>query len=203
MIYFQTKPDVVFAAILDEALASGLAEVNLISIEQDQEAWEGIFPVSADWVSPDTAVLVIKQLMAVTQDGLVYRIPETHWVLLYECLTAYCAIHNDLVEEEPHCRTSVGSFQLSYIDCEAMIPMYFWDTDFLFTSDPLDFVHPEGCGMEKKKGGGLTENLSSNLENLEVVTDLAWNEPDPDEFFGPGSVRYPDTGDEEEERVGL
>ena len=66
MIYFQTKPDEVFLAILDEALAGGLAEVNLISIEEDLEAWEGIFPVSADWVTPDSAVLVIKQLIALT-----------------------------------------------------------------------------------------------------------------------------------------
>ena len=202
MIYFQTKPDEVFGAILEEALASGLAEVNLISIEEDLEAWEGIFPVSADWVTPDSAVLVIKQLIALTPKGLVYRIPETHWVLLYECLTMYCAMHNDQVDEEPQGRTSVGAYQLSYLDCEAMIRMYFWDTDFLFTSDPMGLSHTEECGMEKNKGDQLTEILSCNVENLEVVQELTWHEPEPDEFFGPGSVQYPDTGEEEQEHIG-
>ena len=41
MIYFQTKPDAVFEAILKEAFASEASEIQLLSDDGAIDSWEG------------------------------------------------------------------------------------------------------------------------------------------------------------------
>ena len=44
MIYFQTKPDAVFEAILKEAFTSEASEIQLLSDDGAIDSWEGLYP---------------------------------------------------------------------------------------------------------------------------------------------------------------
>lgn len=194
MIYFQTKPDSVFSAILEEALQSGLAEATLIAQEEDCESWEGLFPVCANWFTPQMAVLAVKQLLQACQDPRVYRIPDTYWLLVYECLSTFCAAHNDFIEDEREAQKTVGPFRLGYLDCGSMVQIYFWDTDFLMhaNSNITLALCPCDDQMETERTKDEENGWPPVMGKLEPVEEVLWRVEAPDEFFHSESDQYPD-----------
>jgi hypothetical protein len=105
----------------------------------------------------------------------VYRPTDYHWLLLYEVLQNYCVIHNDLAPAAPKGWRPVGKFKLREIDFNALVDLYFWDTDFLL-------VPPRGCSTD-------TEDLQ-----LERIEPSRWEDKTVPEnsLFNPASLRYPD-----------
>ena len=193
MIYFQTKPDAVFEAILKEALASEASEIQLLLDDGVIDSWEGLYPETSQRLCPYEAVRVLVQLSAAVSDSHVYRLTDLHWLVLYETLKNFCATHNDLLDDFDQHTRPVGDYKIGEVDGEALVTIYFWDTDFLFCN-------------RKKTGAGQTSNArrcndaeeSSSEQGivipaLEPVSELGWIVREP--LFQAGSTRYPDYGD--------
>jgi len=200
VIYFRTKPDAAFEAILQEALLSEMTEVKMLADGGAIDSWEGLYPYTSVACSPYTAIRMMGQLLAATRDASVYLLTDIHWLLLYECLQNFCAIHNELVEDDAQALRTIGAFRIGQVDEEAMITIYFWDTDFLLRSlsdeDDL-FANDE---FDEEPEPETTHNLLDDSEEaeiplLEIVEDVAWIVPDPAAFFRTGSIEYPDIGE--------
>ena len=87
-------------------------------------------------------------------------------------LQNFCVIHNDLAPAAPKGWLPVGEFKLSEIDFDALVDIYFWDTDFLIA--PM-LPHKE-------------------LETLPLVPiqPTLWTDSGTeDDLFNPISLRYP------------
>ena len=193
MIYFQTKPDAVFEAILKEAFASEASEIQLLSDDGAIDSWEGLYPETAQRLCPYEAVRVLVQLSAAVNDAHVYRLTDLHWLVLYETLKNFCATHNDLLDDFDQRTRPVGEYNIGEVDGEALINIYFWDTDFLL------------CNREETQGGQAsnphqrddTEETPPGqdvvIPALEPVDELGWIVREP--LFLAGSTRYPDYGD--------
>jgi hypothetical protein len=126
---------------------------------------------------------------------MVYRIAESQWLMLYECLENFCAELNDVAPSQPTGLLPVGNYQLAEIDFAALIALYFWDTEFLV---PLDEIKP--VGLTGSQGNGLTEDLAGYAHGwradaddlrIEKVEVPAWGDNEL-QRFSPGSHRYPD-----------
>ena len=121
-----------------------------------------------------------------------------HWLVLYECLQNFCVMHNELLEDDLHALRSIGAFRMGQVDGEAVVAIYFWDTDFLFRSVSEDVSCFENDASGEGVENDLTKDFSEDLEKgdvpmLEVVDEVAWIIPEPSAFFRTGSTQYPDT----------
>ena len=193
MIYFQTKPDAVFEAILKEALASEASEIQLLSDDGAIDSWEGLYPETSQRLCPYEAVRVLVQLSAAVNDAHVYRVTDLHWLVLYETLRNFCATHNDLLDDFDQRTRPVGDYKIGEVDGEALVTIYFWDTDFLFcnrketwagqTSNPRRYADTEESSPEQ----------DVVIPVPEPVDELGWIVREP--LFQPGSTRYPDFGE--------
>ena len=196
MIYFQTKPDAVFEAILKEAFTSEASEIRLLSDDGAIDSWEGLYPETSQCLCPYTTVRVLAQLLAAMNDSQVYRLNDLHWLVLYETFKNFCATHNDLLDDFNQHTRPIGDYQIGKVDGEALIKIYFWDTDFLFcrrgeTWGDRQEIDP--CQQD-----GTEENLwdqDAVIPALEPVSELGWIVGAPNEYFRSGSTRYPDYSD--------
>ena len=182
MIYFQTKPDAVFEAILKEAFASEASEIQLLSDDGAIDSWEGLYPETAQRLCPYEAVRVLVQLSAAVNDLHVYRLTDLHWLVLYETLKNFCATHNDLLDDFDQHTRPVGDYQIGEVDGEALVTIYFWDTDFLLST-------PRQCADREES----SSEQDVVIPALELVDELGWIVREP--LFQSGSTRYPDYGD--------
>lgn len=195
MIRFQRKPDRVFTAILHEALETELDQIREL-IGGGPEDWSAMSPRLPRCFTPQTAAAAIEQLLAASRDAAVYQITDYHWLILYECLRAYCQWHNDIAAEQPERLLPVGEFRIGEIDFDDVVDLYFWDTDFLF--DPLTL---ERLGPEARQSLTISDEAFAIAQGLQPHPDELrmerweepeWEEGEAEELFRPGSRRYPD-----------
>ena len=75
---------------------------------------------------------MLAQLSAAMNDSSsLSRVTELHWLVLYETLKNFCATHNDLLDDFDQRTRPVGDYNIGEVDGEALVNIYFWDTDFL------------------------------------------------------------------------
>ena len=129
---------------------------------------------------------VLEHLLGISQALAVYRIAESQWLLLYECLENYCAELNNVAPNQPDGLLPVGDDRLAEIDFDAVVGLYFWDTDFLA---PPGGIEPVGVT------GSHGWHADSDELHVEKVEDPAWGEGET-RWFRAGSRRYPDLLDE-------
>jgi hypothetical protein len=148
------------------------------------EAWREVYPLSATCF---TAALARETLL----DLLVkLRLPEAyvptayHWLLMYECLQVQIEVLNDLplpalVAQLTTLATAHDALYLSlppraqgvegfYIDFDALIDTYFWDTDFLLDAERFARLSAEAktqLGFSPSVFG-VTQGLAPHPEEL-------------------------------------
>ncbi len=196
MIYFQTKPDAVFEAILKEAFTSEAAEIRLLSDDGAIDSWESLYPETSQCLGPYMSVLVLAQLFAAMNDSRVYRLTDLHWLVLYETLNNFCATHNDLLDDFSQHTRPIGDYKIGEVDTKALIKMYFWDTAFLFCNRGEmwgDRQETDSCQQDDTEENVWEQDAA--IPALELVSELGWIVGEPNEYFRPGSTRYPDYGD--------
>lgn len=113
-----------------------------------------------------------------------YRISESQWLLLYECLANYCVELNDVAPGRPDGLLPVGDYYLAEIDFDAVVGLYFWDTEFLT---------PPGrpAPGENPPADAHGWHADSDALHIEKVEGPVWGAGDA-QSFRPGSRRYPD-----------
>jgi hypothetical protein len=173
MLYFARKPDLVFTAILHTALESEGESIKG-SLNNDVDLWEACYPESSRYFTAATCLDVLTQLFCASRDPIVYCPTDYHWLLLYEVLQNFCVIHNDLAPAAPKGWRPVGQFKLNEIDFDALVDIYFWDTDFLIA--PMQRPYRQ---LEEFPILPIEPSLWSN------------NRPE-NSLFNPVSLRYPD-----------
>jgi hypothetical protein len=174
MLYFAHKPDAVFIAILHAAVESESESIKGFA-ERDLDLWEGCYPESSRYFTSGAGFHILTEMYCAIRDPIVYRPTDYHWLLLYEVLQNYCVIHNDLAPAAPKGWRPVGEFKLREIDFDALVELYFWDTDFLLAP---------------------TQRCSTDAEDLtlELIEPSRWEDKTMREtgLLNPASLRYPD-----------
>ncbi len=196
MICFHTKPDAVFEAILQEALLGEASEIQWLSDDGAIDSWEGVYPETSQRLSLYAAVRVFMQLLAAMRDAHVYRLADLHWLVLYEALKNFCATHNDLLDECDQPTRLLGAYRVGAIDGEALVEIYFWDTDFLLRGEE------DACGeghdadaCQRDVTEGETEEREDRIPALQPVSEPGWIVPEPGQYFRAGATWYPDHGE--------
>ena len=158
--------------------------------------WPAPYPLAARCFSLDLAGVTLAQLLTAIRAPGLYQLTDYHWLLLYDGLRVYCALHNDAAREAPTTTLPVGPYQIGPIDFDAVVDQYFWDTDFLLESPTLTELRPEGrqsLGVADEVFG-IAQGLPPHPEELSLTrwAGPGWEEPGgQDEAEGAWIPQYP------------
>src|SRR5262245_481574 len=170
------------------------------------DAWREAYPLSATCFTPELARTTLVDLVEKLRLPEEYVPTDYHWLLLYECLQEQIAALNDaplppLVNLLSALATAQDALYLTLpprsqgvagfsIDFDALVDMYFWDTDFL-----LDAEHFARLDPDAKASLGFSPSVFG------VIQGLA---PHPDELvLRRAEDGEPPSESEQEEDEGL
>ncbi len=193
MLRFATKTDGVFTAILHDSLEDMRDTLADLDTDAD-DFWTAQYPNATLCFTVGSAVFTLDQLLTASRDLQAYRLTDYHWLLIYDCLRVYCDIHNDNAKEAPQGALPVGPYRIGPIDFDALVDLYFWDTDFLVDHATLAGLGPEGReSMDiSNEVFGIAHGLPPHPQELKIIP---WGEPGWDEEDeqpqGPLIPQYP------------
>ncbi len=188
MLRFAQRPDSVFLAILREALE----DLHETLTDLEAEDWPAQYPTAARCFGSALARTTLGQLLTASRADQLYQPTDYHWLLLYDCLRVYCDIHNDDAQEAPTQTLPVGPYQIGPIDFDALVDLYFWDTDFLLEGHTLAGLGPDGRMSVDVADEvfGISQGLPPHPDGLRLTM---WSEPcrEGAEASGPVILQYP------------
>ena len=199
MLHFASRPDPIFTAIIHEAMA----DTHRLLTDPDtnpgeaEGIWRDDYSSAAECFPLPLAVYTLDRLLAASMDPItVYGITDYHWLLLYDCLDAFCEVHNDYAEESQDGVFPVGPYEIGQIDFNAIVDHYFWDTDFLMDAPTRASLDPETqrvMGLSPETFG-ISQKLPPHHEELKYETlaqPRCGNEPLMEQAEGRRIPKYP------------
>ena len=160
-----------------------LASDEVIALDLP-EAWREAYPRLAACFTPELARATLVDLVEKLRLPEEYVPTDYHWLLLYECLQEQIAALNEdplppLVNLLTALATAQDALYLTlptrskddadfHIDFDALVDMYFWDTDFLLDAEHFAQLSPDAKA-----------NLGFSPSVFGVIQGLA---PHPDEL---------------------
>jgi hypothetical protein len=192
MLRFARRPDPIFLAILHAALDD--VQETLTDLEAGD--WPAQYPTAVRCFSRDLARTTLGQLLTASRAKQLYQLTDYHWLLLYDCLRVYCEIHNDYAREAPTQTMPVGPYQIGAIDFDALLDLYFWETDFLLGGPILAGLGPDGRKSidVSDEAFGISQGLPPHSDELKLTrwAGLGWEESGEEgEAGGPVIPEYP------------
>jgi hypothetical protein len=165
------------------------------------DAWREAYPRSATCFTPELAQATLVDLVDKLRLPEEYVPTDYHWLLMYECLQGQIEALNDapvlpLVGLLTTMATAQDALYLTLppraqevagfsIDFEALVDMYFWDTDFLLDAEQFARLDPDA-----KASLGFSPSVFG------VIQGLA---PHPDELVLRRSEAFGPTREAEQE----
>lgn len=191
MLHWQTRPDPVLTAIVDEALRMALDCARLFR-DGVLTDLAGAYPEAARCFTLARWIEEVEKLRAANLSRTVFRPTDYHWLILHEILEQFSETYNDDPGEPiVHAGTTIRA-----LDFAAIVGSFFWDLDFL-----IPFEELSGLGLEGRRQLGInaeTVGLAAGLAphpeelRLEEVTEPRWIVPEEGEaLFVPGCGTYP------------
>ena len=151
VISLRRFPSPLTAAATESVIAClEIAADVVIDLDRPDE-WREAYPLAATCFTPALARATLLDLVAKLRLPEEYVPTEYHWLLMYECLKTLIEVLNDeplpslaaqlttlataqdaLYLSLPTRAKDVAGFQINF---DALVDMYFWDTDFLLDAE--------------------------------------------------------------------
>jgi hypothetical protein len=175
-----------------------LASDEVVDVDRP-EAWQEAYPRSAMCFTPALAQATLVDLVDKLRLPEEYVPTDYHWLLLYECLQGQIEQLNDdplspLVNLLTALATAQDALYLTLparskgsadfsIDFDALVDMYFWDTDFL-----LDAEHFAQLAPDAKASLGFSPSVFGVIQGLAPHPDelVLRRAEEQEEDEGPG-----------------
>lgn len=207
MLRFQESPDPAFVAILATAL-----EARADWLEDHYVNDPNLFP-PGEWtrecprlhrsLTLEQAIAQQRLLRGALIETTLYMPTDMQFLVLYDALEHFTDLYNDDMKLPIECRElRYGPYPIEYIDFDAIVEIFFWDTDFLINLPHGATVHPfiqqELSGSAIRAFSGRT----AQLEDLQLEVEMDEKAVPPDQatsFYEPEkSQDYPFSDDHDE-----
>lgn len=197
MLRFQKNPDKIFTEVLEAAFTFIIDEIEDIPSHE----LKCFLPHSARQFTKNSAVNVLKDLIKYNKAPGLWRLTDYHYLLIYDSLETFCAegivdeIMNNIKKNQPILKRN--GFKVWSIDFDALIDIYFFDTDFLMNPEifvNLSKEHKDQLGFSKEFFGITTGMKPHPAElKIELYEEGEFIPEDPDSScFRINSREYPD-----------
>jgi len=206
MLRFQTSPDKIFMAILQDGITLMIDQLNTVKSsmnysEDRRSVLENLLPFADRVFNYETALKTLKRMLVCHRRPGLYYLNDYHYLLLYDTLQCLCEVHNVRVKEassinEKKRASKVGGYYIEEINFDYLIDIYFYDIDFLINSETM-----RELGIEERKGLGINDETFGISQGLaphpeELAVKIIKNEKPilmiQSGLWGPSSRVYPD-----------
>ena len=206
MLRFQTLPDKPFMAIVTKSIEMMLEQIEefIFEVEDEHEGksnFKWLLPNVSRVFNIQTAFNTLRKMLECLERPSMYHINDYHYLLLYDTLDHFCAVHNDMIKhinnpKEKDEYSMIGDYYIEMIRFNDIVDIYFFDTDFL--SDSKTMLE---LGMDARKDMSLSnesfaisQGLAPHPEELKIKMYKKEKAviQEPSDFFGPKSKIYPD-----------
>lgn len=190
MLNFQTRPDRVFLAILQEALQGAWEELDFAPTDgAADEHYRVLYPELTRFFERGELVEVLDHLLQAQRQPAMYEITDYHWLVLHECLEVFCDLYNDGALDDDG---RVGPYIIDTIDFSAIVERFFWDIDFQWGSALLEAEErAPGRVQASRQAWKIAAGLRPDPEDLRMTAISGSAEEiwpaDPDEQPMPES----------------
>jgi hypothetical protein len=173
-----------------------LAADEVLDVDRPEAWWEA-YPLAATCFTPELARTTLVDLVEKLRLPEEYVPTDYHWLLMYECLQNQIAQLNEdpllpLVNLLTTLATAQDALYLTLparskggagfsIDFDALVDMYFWDTDFLLDAEQFAQLSPDAkanLGFSPS-AFGVTQGLAPHPDEL-VLKRAEEDEPTRD-----------------------
>jgi hypothetical protein len=168
-----------------EIVVSCLEIAADVMVELDHlDEWRAAYPLSATCFTPVLARATLLDLVEKLRLPEEYMPTDYHWLLMYECLQIQIEVLNDmlipdLITQLTALATAQDTLYLTLptrskggagfsIDFDALVDMYFWDTDFLLDAEQFARLTPDAkanLGFSPS-AFGVTQGLAPHPDEL-------------------------------------
>jgi hypothetical protein len=182
MLRFQTPLTAAAREIVVYCLE--VASDEIVDLYEDHEAWAAAYPLASACFTQELARSVLLDVLEKLDAPEWYMPTDYHWLLMYECLKEHIALFNDgpVPSVVTRLRTLASDQDTTYlhllkrsrgtagvwIDFDAFITMYFWDTDFLMDAGVFGHLTPDAKQQLGFSGEvfGVTHALTPHPDEL-------------------------------------
>jgi len=190
MLYFATKPDPLFTALVDAALTEAHSWAD------DSRRWlTWAHHVAEGFPNHDAPRIAILKLHSAHRKSAVYRMSHFFWILLYDSLAAYAMRHNTHLSRKPgiHADTMplIGTYRCGPIQMPSIVATFWWDLG-CFPDAALDRALIPPPSTHRARGG--PERYAPAADGLVEIAGPKWaTNPDAAELKTPGLTvpQYP------------
>src|SRR5215510_12224434 len=153
-----------------------LAADEVVDVDHP-DAWREACPLSATCFTPELARATLVDLVEKLRLPEEYVPTDYHWLLMYECLQGQIeALNDDPLPRLGNLLTALATAQDALyltlparskgdagfsIDFDALVDMYFWDTDFLLDAEQFARLRPT-----EKAHLGLSPSVFGVIQGL-------------------------------------
>lgn len=206
MLRFAKAPDAVFQAILRDGLSYAIDFISDMRSASDdvalsREEFICYFPAAGKVFPPRLAVETLRNLFRCLDRPEIYYLNDYHYLLLYDVLDFLADVHNDGIAVSRSKRDKknmafVDPFYIERIDFDGIIELFFFDIDFLTSSDVMlnipswfkQTYNPEAFALSQ----GLLPHPEELALNVDTIEDPFVYKVTVPRYFGPKSKVYPD-----------
>lgn len=183
MLYFATKPDPLFNALVDTALGDAL------SWAEDSRRWRTCARhVVEGFPNHDGLRTAVPRLRSAHRKTAAHRMSHVFWVLLYDVLAAYTACHNAQIPRRPgvlvDAMPTIGPYRCGPIRLPSIVATFWWDL-WCFPEATLDPTLVPPPANHRARGG--PERYAPAAAGLVEIAHPRWAaNPDTADLATPG-----------------
>ncbi|MCF6158883.1 MAG: hypothetical protein E3K32_09995 [wastewater metagenome] len=155
---------------------------------EDDDAMSNFYERTRELFTREELLLQVKNLLSAHKSNNLFRLTDYHFLILHDVIYQTIELHNDLTLEGE----SIFDNLDEDIDFDTLIETFFWDEDFLVSSDIFDEL-----ALDTRKQMGFNEEIFSIVYGLKphpcelrleiINTPYNWEAPN---IYRPGET-YP------------
>jgi len=193
MLKFSRKPDKIFT----EILGSSFTFVLDIIADCSEDNFECLLPYASRNLSKEAAIGVLRELIKYNKASGLWELNDYHYVLIYDVLKVFCNAMKEIAKDSTEPILALNKCKIWEIDFEALVAVYFPDTDFLMSPDLIVNLPAEVKQKLaiRKETFGVAMGMRVHPEELKVKLheegDFIPANPSP-VYFRKVSKKYPD-----------
>lgn len=134
MLRFAQKPDAAFTAIVGNALEYAL---GLMTEEGAENC--GLHSDIAEWFGVERLIKATENLIEAHRSEKIYMPTGYHFFILNEFISLSVELHNEVASEKGSGMVGKG-FEMSCIDYDTILELFFWDDDFKMRPQVYDLL---------------------------------------------------------------
>lgn len=169
MLFFAEKPDIAFHKIVQYSLE--IASENLKEeYLDDDDVMSNFYEQTSRVFNRKELLSQIKDILTAHTSNKLFRLTDYHFLILHDVIYTAVCLHNDFAQSG---EALFSDLEIKHIDFGCIADIFFWDEDFLISSDIFDNLLPDAKSSLNfsEETFGVVHGLKPHPEEVKLKFD--------------------------------